>query len=173
MSLQKRAKRNARITQGRLHALLSYDPDTGVFINRVSRGNRALAGAVFGSKDSDGYLQGCLDWRTYKLHQLAFVYMTGRWPDGVVDHIDTCRANNRWANLREVTASMNSQNMRSARCDSATGLLGASFDKSRNKYLAQILIDGVKKNLGRFDTAEQAHRAYVEAKRKHHKGNTL
>ena len=172
-SVQKRAKGAARITADRLRFLLNYDQITGVFTNRVARGSRAKAGEVAGSPDSDGYLLVCLDLAVYKLHQLAFLYVTGEWPEGLVDHRDTCRSNNRWLNLRSSTHSVNSQNTRSARSDNGTGLLGASHDKRRNKFYAQILVGGVKKNLGRFDTAELAHQAYLEAKRKHHEGNTL
>lgn len=161
------------ISADRLREVLVYEPATGVFNNKVTRSARARAGAVSGSPDADGYLLVCIDWRTYKLHQLAFLYMAGEWPAGLVDHIDTCRSNNAWANLRDVSHSINSQNRRDSYSNSGTGLLGASYDKGRKRFLAQISIHGKKTNLGRFKTAELAHQAYVEAKRKHHKGNTL
>lgn len=161
------------LTAERLRELMRYDPETGIFTNRVTRGSRAQKGAVAGSPDSDGYLQIRIAGKNRKAHRLAVLYMTGRWPDELVDHWDGCTANNRWKNIRCATPAVNSQNMRRARSDSKTKLLGASFDAKRNKYLAQILIGGVKKNLGRFETAELAHAAYLDAKRKHHEGNTL
>lgn len=161
------------VSAERLRDLLMYEPETGVFTNRVTRNARSCAGAISGSPDADGYLLVCLEWRTYKLHQLAFLYMTGEWPTGLVDHKDTCRSNNAWANLRDVSHSINSQNRRTSYSNSGTGLLGTSFDKTKNKYVAQISINGKQTNLGRYATAEIAHQVYLEAKRKHHKGNTL
>ncbi len=165
--------RNMPLTAERLRHLMHYDPQTGIFTNRITRGARAQKGGVSGSPDKDGYLQAKIDLKTCKLHRLAFLYVTGEWPECLVDHRDGVKSNNVWRNLRHATVSLNTQNMRHARSDSQTGLLGSSYDTKSGKYLAQILIDGKKKNLGRFDTAEQAHEAYVKAKRIHHKGNTL
>lgn len=41
-------------------------------------------------------------------HHVAFVWMSGRYPS-LVDHIDGDKANNRWANLREVSVSENTR----------------------------------------------------------------
>ncbi len=51
-------------------------------------------------------------------------------------------------------------------CGAAKGDLpqGVSFDKQGNKFRAQIYIDGKKKNLGRFDTEQEAYNAYKAAK---------
>jgi hypothetical protein len=56
---------------------------------------------------------------------------------------------------------------------SGTGVLGVSFDSSRSKYCAYITVNGRRKNLGRFQTAEEAGAAYLSAKRELHPGNTL
>jgi hypothetical protein len=47
------------------------------------------------------------------------------------------------------------------------------YDKKRRKYVAQIMVDKKNKNLGLFNSAEEAHDAYVKAKRKLHVGCTL
>lgn len=65
---------------------------------------------------------------------------------------------------------LNGQNQRRAYKDSKTGLLGVSFDKRRNKYVASIKFDGKQNFLGYSPTGEQAHAAYLEAKRQHHEG---
>ena len=44
------------------------------------------------------------------------------------------------------------------------GVKGYTFDKSRNKYQAQIMIGGKKIKLGRFNTPEEAELAYKQAK---------
>ena len=41
---------------------------------------------------------------------------------------------------------------------------GYHFDKSCNKYAAQISIKGKSTSIGFFDTSEEAHQAYLKAK---------
>jgi len=47
------------------------------------------------------------------------------------------------------------------------------FDKNKCKYQAQIKINGNHINLGRFNTAELAHEAYLKKKREIHPFNEL
>lgn len=162
-----------QLTQSRLRELLDYSPETGVFTNRITRSANAVAGTEIKCLDNDGYVQLRLDGVSHKAHRLAWFYMTGQWPRGAIDHINGLRNDNRFSNLRDTTLSINSQNMRHARSDSKSGLLGASFDKSRGKYVAQILVGGIKKNLGRYGTAHEAHQAYLTAKRQFHEGSTV
>lgn len=49
-----------------------------------------------------------------------------------------------------------------------TGYKGVSFDKERNKYLAQIVFKKKHYNLGRYDTAEEASEVYQKAKKELH-----
>ena len=88
-----------------------------------------------------------------------------------VDHIDGNRANNAIANLRDVTRSVNHQNLRRARSDSAHGFLGVS--PFFGKWKARITVNRVFQHLGVFDTPEEAHAAYLEAKRRLHVGCTI
>jgi len=92
----------------------------------------------------------------------------GEWPaNGMqVDHINGAKDDNRISNLRVVTHSQNLHNQRRAQSGSSTGFLGVRRDKG--KYQSMIQADGSRKYLGRFDTAEEAHAAYVSAKRKLH-----
>lgn len=156
-----------------LRALMHYEPSTGIFTNVVSRSSRAIKGMTAGSPDKEGYLQIRINGKNMKAHRLAWLYMTGEWPTGCIDHLNGFPADNRWENLRDASPAINSQNTHRARCDSGTGLLGASYDKQRRKHLAQISINGKKKNLGRFATAIEAHAAHIAAKRQLHEGNTL
>lgn len=81
-----------------------------------------------------------------------------------IDHINRDTLDCRRANLRAATASQNCMN-RGAKRDTATGLKGASWIKSKRRWVAQIERNGVNKTLGHFDTAEEAHAAYCEAAR--------
>lgn len=99
-------------------------------------------------------------------HRLAFLYMTGAWPADQVDHINMVRDDNRWANLRQADQSLNQRNRRKSRGE--TGVLGA-FRNGR-RFMARIHYDGHQHYLGNFATAEEAGKAYQDAKRIHHPG---
>lgn len=158
----------------RLRQLLQYDPDSGQFIRLTSHhSNRAWrAGTSAGYLHPNGYVLISIDNTNYVAHRLARFYVTGEWPAGQVDHVDGNRANNRWANLRDVPASVNSQNRRRAARHNKTGFLGVCKHKD-GRFQAGIEVNGQSKHLGLFDTAEEAHTAYVAAKRQLHEGNTL
>jgi hypothetical protein len=79
------------------------------------------------------------------------------------------RSDNRLENLREVSQQVNCQNRRKAH--GVSGLLGAHPHQGR--FSSSIRYGGKNHYLGIFDTAEEAHAAYLEAKRKHHEGSTL
>lgn len=74
-----------------------------------------------------------------------------------VDHIDGNGLNNQRDNLRIVSQSDNQQNQIKHRNGK---LVGTSWCKDRNKWLAQIIINGKQKNLGRYVTEQEAHEVY-------------
>ena len=54
-----------------------------------------------------------------------------------------------------------------------TGYRGVTFDKLRNKFCAKIRINGVTKNIGRFDLALDAANAYDKAAIIYHGNNAI
>jgi hypothetical protein len=97
------------LTQERLLTFLSYDKETGLFTWRKSKG-RAAAGDIAGNLNNYGYIEVGLDNVSYTLHRLAWLAVYGVWPNGVVDHINGVRSDNRIANLRTVTTAENQRN---------------------------------------------------------------
>lgn len=146
-----------------------YDPETGVFtrIRSVGRHGRHKAGTVAKACNSHGYTVIRIGGVLHGAHRLAWLYVHSEWPN-VIDHINGDRSDNRIANLRNVTQTENMQNLKSAPRNSRSGLLGAHrFGRSR-RWTSRIRIGGKSVKLGLFDTAEEAHAAYMAAKAVHH-----
>ena len=151
---------------------LKYDPETGLFTRIKSvPGNKGKEGSIAGGVSVQGYVEINFRGGKKKAHRLAWLYMTGEWPEKDVDHINGDRSDNRWENLREADDSMNAQNQRRPNRRGTTGYLGAS--RFGGRFRAQIQVDGVVRHIGLYDTALEAHEAYVAKKRELHPGNTL
>lgn len=148
--------------QNTLKTLLRYEPETGVFTRKVSTSNCVKAGDIVGTLDGGGYLQTCIDGRRYKLHRLAWLYVTGAWPEQQIDHIDGVRTNNRFCNLREATQSENMRNIRK-HADNNSGFKGVFWHSQSKRWRASIMANGKKRYLGLFATPEEAHTAYCTA----------
>jgi hypothetical protein len=104
-------------------------------------------------------------------HRLAWLFVTGDMPKYQVDHINGIKTDNRFENLRDVSPKLNSQNARRPHKDNKTGYLGVC--SRYGKFVAQLLINDKQTVIGYFDTAEEAHLAYIEKKRTYHEGCTL
>jgi hypothetical protein len=157
-----------RITVERLREVLHYEPTTGVFTWLVYRGRKAKAGFVAGTTGAQGYRQIIVDGAHYKANCLAWLYMTGKWPTGDVDHRDTDRLNDKWGNLRKATRSQNAAN-RKRHHNNSSGFKGVHFRKDRasRPWAASIGVNYHRHHLGFFETAQEAHAAYVAAAIKH------
>lgn len=159
------------LSQEELKELLHYNQDTGEFTWLKSIGGRTKVGKKAGYITSNGYYQTRINNVKCANHRLAFIYMLDKEPAQFVDHIDGNRLNNSWNNLREATYAENAQNLVAPRINNKVGIIGVH--KKRNKFIAQIMTDGKKKYIGQFDTPEEAHQAYVNAKRQYHSFGTI
>ena len=160
-------------TQRRIKELLNYDSVSGVFvwIKKSTKNSRSVVGNVSGSIHKHGYRVISIDGNQYQASRLAWVYVYGDGLSLFIDHINGIRSDNRISNLRVATQQQNNQNTKKPRSDNSTGFLGVST--SRGKFMAQIWINGHNKFLGYFDKAEEAHDAYITAKRINHEFCTI
>lgn len=154
-------------------SLLSYDKQTGVVRWRSFVNNACRDTLVAGSSAGHKYVRVRVRGRQYYAHRLAFLLVTGEWPNGFVDHIDGNKLNNSWSNLRDVSQVVNQQNIKARPAKSSDLPLGVYLPKDKRRYKAQIRVNGKRISIGYFDTAEQAGAAYLDAKRRLHAGCTI
>ena len=141
---------------------LAYNADTGIFTWRGAPCKRLSANTVAGKTCHYGYRVIKIDGVGYRAHRLAWLYMTGEQPP-MIDHVNNDRSDNRWSNLRAATASLNMANSR-VRTNNPVGLKGvAKLRTKRDRWGARICRDGEIRDLGRFDSPELAHAAYMSA----------
>jgi hypothetical protein len=87
------------------------------------------------------------------LHHLVWALKHGRWPDGIIDHINGDKADNRVSNLRQVDAQSSARNKPMYR-NNTTGHVGVV--KYRSRYVAKIGVGGKYIHIGVFDTLAEA-----------------
>ena len=112
-----------------------------------------------------GYLRVEYKSTAYMVHRIIWLLNKGYWPDEV-DHINGIKSDNRIENLRDSNRSQNMQNQRKAQRNNKTGFLGVS--PARDKYKATITLNKKQSHLGCFERPEDAHIAYLDAKRALH-----
>jgi hypothetical protein len=161
-----------KISPNTLRKLLNYDPVTG-HLTWLDRPSNHCIGNIAGSLRKDGRVLVKINDRTYGAHRICWVLFHGKWPKYEIDHINGDPSDNSIKNLRDVSRTVNQQNRKKAQTNNSSGLLGVYLRANRNNYVAQIRINGKGKYLGSFDTAAEAHQAYLKAKRKHHEGCTI
>lgn len=161
------------IAHADLQSWLRYDIETGDFFWLKNKRGKSRDWYI---GDKAGYVVKAamnisLLGRYYYVHRLVWFYVFGEWPKGDVDHIDGDWSNNRIGNLRDVSHGTNMENMRRARKDNRSGLLGAH--KHGNGFCSAIQVKKKLIRLGWFATAQEAHAAYLKAKRELHPGCTI
>ena len=135
------------------------------FNNAIKIGDKA---GVNGKRHARVNLFG----KRYMVHHIVWEMIKGKKPTQI-DHINGNGLDNRIENLRDVSHQVNCQNKRSIGKQNTSGFLGVNWRKDRQKWRAVISTRRKQKFLGFFDTAQEAHQAYLIAKRKLHEGSTL
>jgi hypothetical protein len=149
-----------------LRELLNYDPTSGALYWRVSRSNRVKPGGLISkASPSTGYIRVTVDKKCLAAHRVAWALATGKWPEGVVDHINGVRTDNRIANLRDVTRADNVLNRSGPQRNKKAGDLGVFLDKRRGTWYAQLQRHGKTTSLGTFMSQEEAAAAANKARK--------
>lgn len=103
-------------------------------------------------------------------HRIVWLMKHGVWPQSMLDHINGKRDDNRIENLRLADYTMNNQNQHCVPRHNTSGTRGVSWDCARGRWTVRISINGRAKNLGRFDSIEEAEAAYLAARKVYHPG---
>jgi len=142
------------ISQHYLKSILSYSPESGEFRWLTDLSCKPLKGKIAGT-DCNGYIVIRINKKGYKAHRLAWLYMTGKFPEKIIDHIDRNPKNNSWDNLRDCSYRENSINC--SRISKYPGVHKNSYD---DKYKVSISINNKRRYVGCFKTMLAANYAY-------------
>lgn len=142
------------VTYEELRRILSYDPYSGILKWRISPSKSVKAGAVAGCYFGN-YVRIRINKRYYYAHRLAWLYMHGYFPEGIIDHKDRNGTNNEWTNLREVSFTCNIRNCGMLK-NNTSGVKGVGWHKHVGKWQANIANNATGIALGYFDTFTEA-----------------
>jgi len=151
---------NCNISLELLRARLNYDPGSGAFTWACKSGPKRKGDPA--GTPSKGYICIGLNGIVMKAHRIAFAMQNNRWPDGMIDHINGDKSDNRISNLREATPFQNQANCKT-RVDNKSGVKGVHFHKRIGKWAVQIQKNKKRHCVGYFDNLEEARDARVNA----------
>jgi hypothetical protein len=147
-------------SQERLHQLFDYSVTTG-FLYRRSGRTKGLP--VASQARRSRYPTVWVDGSIYLVHRLVWKWVTGHDPQNLhIDHADGDRTNNAWHNLRLATVSENLRNAKRHH-DNTSGFKGVYRAHDSSRWVARITHNRKGIYLGRYNTPEEAHAAYLAA----------
>lgn len=150
-----------------LSRLFDYDPGTGVVFERTRRAFRTKVGAPVGFKDGQRYLRTKVKFpsgetRTVAVHRIAYALGSQTIPPDqyVIDHINRCRDDNRFENLRLLTPRENAWNVSHRKGRS----LPKGVVRAGRRFVVRTnFAESKDKSAGMFLTSIEAARAYDAA----------
>ena len=146
------------LTQEILHKYLNYDPQTGELTWKLKYTSKVVVGKRAGSiSTTNKHRVLRFMGELYAEHRVIWLYCTGRWPTGHIDHINHNEQDNRIANLRDVTQAENNMN-NSKRRDNASGVVGVWLNKlnSKKKFMSELALSGKRVHYASHYTMEDA-----------------
>ena len=151
------------ISQERVKELLQYIGGELFWLPESGKDNSEFcAGYINGH----GYRVIKIDGKLYQCHRLVFLYHNGYIPK-YIDHINRNKLDNSIDNLRGCTISQNGCN-RLKQKNNSTGVKGVYWREDRQKYQAEIQINGKANYLGLFYDLKDADEAVKKARKSLH-----
>lgn len=149
-----------------LRELFDYNHETGEVRWRVRPPHQPkdTVGKLAGTTTNTGRRQVRVNGQMHQVHRIAFAIYYGEvlLPGEEIDHINRNPLDNRITNLRKVDRSGNLHNRGLLRTN-RSGVTGVCYDNERGKWLVHFR----KKNLGRYNTLEEAVAARKQAEQEH------
>ena len=141
---------------------LKYDPITGDFTWIIKKPGLRIGDIAGSVSTKRGYSIKSImvDGKSYVAARLAWYYMTDKWPENQIDHINHNSTDNRWENLRQVTNQENARN-RKPQKKNKSGMAGVV--KVKGRWVSTIGIDGKVIILYSGDNFGEACKARAEA----------
>lgn len=103
-----------------------------------------------------GYALGTIHGIKFMAHRVIYAMHSGKWPEASIDHINGNSLDNRIINLRSVSQAENCRNAK-LHARNTSGANGVA--NRRGKWIARINVDGILRQLGTYDTFEEAYAA--------------
>jgi len=166
-----------KLTQDRLKQILYYDHKSGLFYWKIKNTQNIEIGDIAGvkypiyPKNGNNYVFISIIDRekniskNYTAHRLAWLYMEGFFPKNIIiDHINRIKYDNRWENLRLVSAQCNLRN-KDVQRNNISGITGVRKDKSM--WVPTMQVNKKQIYLGRFKNKDDAVKARWNAEVKY------
>jgi hypothetical protein len=134
-----------------------FDNYGNLFFKKI--GPRRNLKSPVGHLNKYGYLVTTIKGKFMAVHRIIWILENKIFPNGIIDHINGNRSDNRPINLRLGDYKLNARNTYKTR---AGRLFGCHFCKYTKKWRAQIKVNGKKFHLGRFNTEMEAHKRFLE-----------
>jgi hypothetical protein len=160
-----------------LMAVFEYNPNTGIFLNKIRRNHGKSKNEVgdiattVSRKKTPIRAWNVLSFKgkTYPAARVAWLFMTGHDPENmIVDHISGDSLDDRWQNLRLATLAENGWN-RKLNKNNKTGFKGVTHTKN-GTYCARFAVNKKMHLKYGFNTPEEAA-AWIRAVRAQQHGN--
>ncbi|HGP0980321.1 TPA: HNH endonuclease [Klebsiella aerogenes] len=135
--------------------------ESGNIYWKINASRNTPVGTLAGSKDkSRGYWSVHIKGKSFKRSRIIYEMHHGPIPSGMqIDHINGVTSDDRIENLRIATQSENQMN-RGIMKHNSSGVRGVSWDPRKQRWRAQVQINGRCRHLGYF---KEKHEAAIAA----------
>lgn len=138
----------------------------GFTYNEITGNITTPSGNIVKKLTKNGYIMICFRDQKRKMyyllaHQFGW-YFKYKKIVGLIDHKNRIKTDNSLKNLRELTKSQNAMNM------NINNIKGYYYSKRDEKYIAYIMVNYKRKQLGVFNTPDEARACYLNNKKKYH-----